>query len=867
MDGRIVRRVRRPLHGRPRIMIPSFATFLRSSFAFFGLVAGLWFGSTACAAAPSHAHRYPDAVVAKVWTPTGERWVRLEQGAPGFYHGSVEFASDGWMAVTEYYNFTCLLTLDDPTAPLKFHHEFRSADGFAPAPSEFWATLTFNWATGAFEQTEDFAAVFNDPAVVVQPQASQVSAASPSSPQAAPSRSIQARLPPPAGSPSASAPRQPSALKQNFNARLPAPAYDVYGFDAYGFDRSGYDRDGYDANGYDRRGVDRQGFNRDGVYQGDFDAEGYDITGYDRDGYDREGYDHNGRDREGYDYEGFNTAGYNRYGGYLLGYDQSYIAPNADGASAFDDRGFDSSGRHRNGSLFDDEGYDAQGFDGNARNRGGFDPDGFDEFGFDQFGYDFNGFDASGFSREGRDASGFDRNGRNLRGFNRDGLYLDGSLYDARGFDQYGYDRRGRYDYGVPYDDASTQPTEAADIPSSGGLSSGPQAMVDGLKDLLRDEGFVADLVEDDAFVVAQMQRQAAGLPDMTPDEYAALAQRYLEDSLFNLWMDLELRIQAWEAGFGLDDEPIEVLRAKQAQIEDYLLAQASPGAPRPVKGSDDVAAAPKPSQTSSSEKATQPDPPHDTAGTAALAFAEALVVGAVVGAVAVTALPAVIAVGTAAVAAAGLSAATITAFGGAIEGGLLAYAAYDTGKTAVDVKADLAAGRLDAAASKVGGMTGTIIGGVGASKVLGKGVTRDAGEVVGESAEAKASGKVVGKTERPVEEFFIGTKGVSEWSGPIESYVVKENMIMYRVYGGESARFGAWLTPVKPDSADSARALLSLPSTNTAVYVSEVVVPAGIRIQVGKAAPAFGQPGGGQQVKLLEGISESCFQPGVPLK
>ena len=110
MDGRIVRRVRRPLHGRPRIMIPSFATFLRSSFAFFGLVAGLWFGSTACAAAPSHAHRYPDAVVAKVWTPTGERWVRLEQGAPGFYHGSVEFASDGWMAVTEYYNFTCLLT-------------------------------------------------------------------------------------------------------------------------------------------------------------------------------------------------------------------------------------------------------------------------------------------------------------------------------------------------------------------------------------------------------------------------------------------------------------------------------------------------------------------------------------------------------------------------------------------------------------------------------------------------------------------------------------------------------------------------------------------------------------------------------------
>ena len=721
-------------------MIHSFATFLRSSFAFFGLVAGLWFGSTAFAAVPSHAHRYPDAVVALVWTPTGERWVRLEQSAPGFYHGSVEFASDGWMAVTEYYDFTCLLTLDDPTAPLKFHHEFRSVDGYDASPSELWTTLSFNWTTGAFEQTQDFAAVFTDPAVVVQPQASQVSAASPGSPQAAPSRSTQARRPPPAGSPSAAtAPRQPSALQQNFNARLPAPAYDVYGFDAYGFDRAGYDRDGYDANGYDRRGVDRQGFNRDGVYQGDFDAEGYDSTDYDRDGYDRQGYDHNGRDREGYDYEGFNTAGYNRYGGYLLGYDQSYIAPNADGASAFDDRGFDVIGRHRNGSLFDDEGYDAQGFDGNARNRGGFDPYGFNQLGFDQYGYNYDGFDASGFNRDGRDYAGFDRNGRNLRGFNRDGLNLDGTLYDARGFDQYGYDRRGRYDYGVPYDDEPTQPSEPADIPGSGGPSSGPQATVDGLRGLLRAEGFVADLIEDDAFVVAQMQRQAAGLPDLTPHEYAALDQRYLEDSLFNLWMDLELRIQAWEAGFGLDDEPIEVLRAKQAQIEDYLLAQASPGAPRPVKGSDDIAAAPKPSQTSSSEKATQPDPPHDTAGTSALAFAEALVVGAVVGAVAVAALPAVIAVGTAALAAAGLSAAAITAVGGVIEGGLLAYAAYDTGKTAVDVKADLDAGRLDAAASKVGGLTGTIIGGVGASKIIGGAASGAASKVAGEATEAKA--------------------------------------------------------------------------------------------------------------------------------
>ena len=85
------------------------------------------------------------------------------------------------------------------------------------------------------------------------------------------------------------------------------------------------------------------------------------------------------------------------------------------------------------------------------------------------------------------------------------------------------------------------------------------------------------------------------------------------------------------------------------------------------------------------------------------------------------------------ALAAAGLSAAAITVVGTVTEVGIVAYAAYDVGKTAVEVKEDIDAGRLDAAASKVGGLTGTIIGGVGASKVLGKGVTGAAGEVVGQ--------------------------------------------------------------------------------------------------------------------------------------
>jgi hypothetical protein len=85
------------------------------------------------------------------------------------------------------------------------------------------------------------------------------------------------------------------------------------------------------------------------------------------------------------------------------------------------------------------------------------------------------------------------------------------------------------------------------------------------------------------------------------------------------------------------------------------------------------------------------------------------------------------------------MSAATISAVGVAAETGLVAYAAYDAGKTVVEVKDDLAAGRLDAAASKIGSMTGTVVGGVGASKIIGGATSGAASKVAGEATEAKA--------------------------------------------------------------------------------------------------------------------------------
>ena len=53
----------------------------------------------------------------------------------------------------------------------------------------------------------------------------------------------------------------------------------------------------------------------------------------------------------------------------------------------------------------------------------------------------------------------------------------------------------------------------------------------------------------------------------------------------------------------------------------------------------------------------------------------------------------------------------------------------------------------------------------------------------------------------------------------------------------------------------------------NAAVYVSEVKLPSGVRLQVGQAAPAFGQPGGWTQVQVLERIPGSAFGPGEVLR
>lgn len=97
-------------------------------------------------------------------------------------------------------------------------------------------------------------------------------------------------------------------------------------------------------------------------------------------------------------------------------------------------------------------------------------------------------------------------------------------------------------------------------------------------------------------------------------------------------------------------------------------------------------------------------------------------------------------------------------------------------------------------------------------------------------------------------------------WAGPIVSMVTSDPTLLYRIWGGGSDRIGGWLTPQEPTSRAAAVAGLALPPENAATEYTEVLVPAGVRIQTGLAGPNFGQPGGWPQVELLERIPRSCF-------
>lgn len=106
----------------------------------------------------------------------------------------------------------------------------------------------------------------------------------------------------------------------------------------------------------------------------------------------------------------------------------------------------------------------------------------------------------------------------------------------------------------------------------------------------------------------------------------------------------------------------------------------------------------------------------------------------------------------------------------------------------------------------------------------------------------------------------------VEAWIAGYQEYETAEERTYYRVFGGGASRLGAWMSPVPPQSAARVRADMALPPENTAEFVAVVTVPAGTLIRIGRAAPAFGQPGGGPQVQLLELIPPESFGEPAPL-
>ena len=119
---------------------------------------------------------------------------------------------------------------------------------------------------------------------------------------------------------------------------------------------------------------------------------------------------------------------------------------------------------HRNGTRYDNEGFDCGGFDKEGYNRRHFnekgmhkngtryDNDGFDYLGYDKEGYNKNGYNGKGYNKEGIyinygisgfDINGYDEEGFDRRHFNEQGMHRNGTRYDYYGYDKEGYDKDG----------------------------------------------------------------------------------------------------------------------------------------------------------------------------------------------------------------------------------------------------------------------------------------------------------------------------------------------------------------------------------------------------------------------------------------
>ena len=86
----------------------------------------------------------------------------------------------------------------------------------------------------------------------------------------------------------------------------------------------------------------------------------------------------------------------------------------------------------------------------------------------------------------------------------------------------------------------------------------------------------------------------------------------------------------------------------------------------------------------------------------------------------------------------------------------------------------------------------------------------------------------------------------LSSYKGTPKVQTLKTDTTVYRTWGGTTQELGHWVSPNNYGS--SARNLLSLPTGNTMTNTSSFLLPKGTTVLAGKAAPLFGQSGGGVQ-------------------
>jgi hypothetical protein len=120
-------------------------------------------------------------------------------------------------------------------------------------------------------------------------------------------------------------------------------------------------------------------------------------------------------------------------------------------------------------------------------------------------------------------------------------------------------------------------------------------------------------------------------------------------------------------------------------------------------------------------------------------------------------------------------------------------------------------------------------------------GAARAAGRVEGAGKAMRAAAKLPEK----IADTFRG--------GKYKSAVLKEDMKAYRVFGGKSTLEGAsegiFLSAHEYKTSKNAKKFLALPSGNAADKISEVNIPKGTEVNIGKTEALFKKPGGGKQI------------------